>query len=53
MTATAAVRFALASSVGSQRWVAMSLAHAEVNTSRLLERVIDAAPGVRPDRDRG
>ena len=30
----------------------MSLAHAEVNTARLLETVIDAAGGVRADRDR-
>ncbi len=30
----------------------MSLAHAEVNTARLLEKVIDAVPRVRPDRDR-
>ena len=31
----------------------MSLAHAEVNTARLLEKVIDAAPELRPDRGRG
>ena len=31
----------------------MSLAHAEVNTARLLEAVIDAGRRLRPDRDRG
>jgi hypothetical protein len=31
----------------------MSLAHAEVNTARLLEAVIDAGRRLRADRDRG
>ena len=31
----------------------MSLAHVEVNTARMLDRVVDAAPGLRADRDRG
>ena len=36
--------------MGSHR---MSLAHAEVNTARILDRMIEAARGIRPHRDRG